>query len=231
MLRRTNINRASLRRAYGSVSDATTKETFEQKHNKNYSTNAEYNTRSCTTTSNGTNGSKHITPTSSLSRSDSKESWDENEYQSIKNTKNSQNDSEQQERYKSMTHWNNSENNSDSKKSWTENEQLNRSDLKLKNEQQGKANSKVSWIENEQRSRCDLKKSQAENEQQRKGSSNNSLHKNELCQPEIKKSQSINKEYGRTDFKEFLSETCKTRTEMTTELVPGLIIQGHVTEL
>jgi hypothetical protein len=235
MLRKTNINRASLRRAHDSVSEATTKEIFEQKHNKNYSINVENNTRSSTITYSSTNGSKHITPTFSLSRSDSQESWNEIEHRSTNNTKSSQSESKQQNKHNSITYWNNCGNNSDSKKS---------------------------WLENEQWSRYNLKKSQAENEHQGKASSRKSSYKNELCQSEFMKSQNKNKQCGRTDSKKILSETeqhslkntsnlkkslneyehnsCtetreqwKNRIEMTTttELVPGLIIQGQVTDL
>jgi hypothetical protein len=259
MLRKTNINRASLRRAHNSVTEATPREIFEEQHSKTYSTNGENNTRPSTIVYNSTNRSKGATPTSNLSMSDSKESCNENEHWRI-NNKSSQSKNEQQDKYKSMIYWNNCENNSHSNKSWAENEQC-RSDLKksqAKNEQQGKK----SWTENEQCNRSDFNKSEAENKEHGKASSKKTSYKNERCQSEIMRSQNKTEECGRTDSKEILSENeqhsskntsnlnnslneneqnnCKetteqwkNRTEMTTttELVPGLIIQGQVTDL
>lgn len=42
MLRKTNINRASLRRNTDSISETAANQTLDQKHNKNYSVNKEY---------------------------------------------------------------------------------------------------------------------------------------------------------------------------------------------
>lgn len=231
MLRKTNINRASLRRAHDAVSEATTKEISEQRNNKNSSTNGENNTRSRT---NSTHRHNRITPASSLSRSDPKESWNEYEHRSTNNTKSSQSESEEQDKYNSILYWSNCESNSDSKKP---------------------------SIENYQR-RSDLNKSEAENERKGKASSSKSSYKIEPCESEFMKSQNKNEQRGRIDSKKILSEnkqpgsknvsnlknsfneyennSCtrtreqwKNKTEITstTELVPGLIIQGQVTDL
>lgn len=245
MLRKTNVTRASLRRTHDTASEGITRETSDQKYNKNHLSNDKSHLTSSSTPYNGSNTSKHTSPTSNLSKCSSPNPLNENEHRNKKCPKSSWNESEQQYRYNSMIPWNDTENSSDSKTSSIENEQWTKLDLKKsqakheqyksdyvnENEKQSMAISKKYWNES--------KLNQSESMKlQNKGGHCGGFDTNESgIQNEQQKSD------NRPDLKKSFNEyehkspsntrrQWKDKTGITiTELVPGLIIQGEVADL
>ncbi|XP_023714727.2 uncharacterized protein LOC111868372 [Cryptotermes secundus] len=245
MLRKTNVTRASLRRIHDTASEGITRETSDQNYNINYLANDKNYLRSSSTPHNGSNTSKHTSPTSNLSKCSARNPLNENEHGNKKCPKSSWKESEQQERYNSMIPWNDTENSSDSKTSPSENEQWTRFDLKKsqakneqyksnyvnKNEQQSTAISKNYWNESKLK-QSESMKLQNEGEHCRRFNTNESTIQNEQHEsdnrPDLKKSFN---EYEHKSPSKTRKEW-KDKTGITiTELVPGLIIQGEVADL
>jgi hypothetical protein len=250
MLRKTNVNRASLRRAYDIASESKTMENSDQKYNKIYFSNEKYDLRSSNTPYNSSNTPNYTSSMSNLSVCSSLSPLNENEHRNKKYPKSSWNEIEQQDRYSSTIPWNDTENSSDSKTSWTENEQWARYDLKKsqakseqyksdpmkddcvnKNGQQSKAISKKYWnehkLEQSESTKFHNKSKHCERFDTTEHSKQNEQH-NSGKRPDL------NKLFHEHEYR----NSTKTRrqwedkTEMTiTELVPGLIIQGKVADL
>ena len=218
MLRKTNINRASIRRAFDSISETAAEQTLDQKHNKNYSVNEEYNLRSKGIIYNRTN-------TSDCSRSASRNPWHENEHWNRHDPKSSRNGSEQQNTYSSINSWNGAENSSNSIK-FACVDSLNR------NEDHIKASSQKPWDENKL-GHSESMKSQNMYKKHGRLDSNRPSLKNE--QHSLKTGQNFRNslsKYKDNSYRESRSQLAdETRKTITIELVPGLIIQGKVTEL
>jgi hypothetical protein len=190
MLRKTNINRASLRRNTNSISETAAEQTLGQKHNKNFSVNEEDNLRPKSTTYKNINTPEHT----------------QNTYSSIKS-------------------WNSVENSSDSNK-FASLGSLNR------NEYQIKTRSQKPWDENHLDQSESMKSQSIYKEHERLGSNRHSLNNEQHSSksgPNFR--NSLNK-YEDNSYRESRSQLeDETRKTTTTELVPGLIIQGKVTEL
>jgi len=218
MLRKTNINRASIRRATDTISETATEQTLDQKHNKNYSVNEEYNLRSKSIIYNQIN-------TSDCSRSASKNPWNENDHWNRHDPKSSRNGSEQQNTYSSINPWNGVENSSNSIK-FACVDPLNR------NEDHIKASSQKSWDENQMGHSESMKSKNIYKNHGRLDSNRPSL-KNEQHSlkngPNFRNSLSKYKDNSYRESRSQLED--ETRKTTTMELVPGLLIQGKVTEL
>jgi hypothetical protein len=218
MLRKTNISRASLRRANDSISETAAEHTLDQKHNKNYSVNEQYNVRSKSIIYNRIN-------TSDCSRAASRNPWHENEHWNRHDPKNSRNGSEQQNTHSSINSWNGVGNSSSSIK-FACADSLNR------NEDHIKASSQKPWDEN-QMGHSESMKSQNIYKKHGRLDSNRPSLKNE--QHSLKKGPNFRNslsKYKDNNYRESRSQLeDETRKITTIELVPGLIIQGKVTEL
>lgn len=218
MLRKTNINRASIRRATDSISETAVEQTLDQKHNKNYSVNEEYSLRSKSTIYSRIN-------TSDCNRSAARNSWHENEHCNRHDPKSSRNGSEQQNTYSSINSWNGVENSSNSIK-FACMDSLNR------NEDHIKASSQKPWDEN-QLGHSESMKSQKIYKKHGRLDSNRPSLKNEQHSlkngPNFRNSLSKHKDNSYRESRSQLEDG--TRKTTTIELVPGLIIQGKVTEL
>jgi len=218
MLRKTNINRASIRRANDSIPENASEQTLDQKHNKNYSVNEEYNLRSKSIIHNRIN-------TSDCSRSASRNPWHENEHWNRHDPKSSRSRSEQQNTYSSINSWNGVENSSNSIK-FACADSLNR------NEDHIKASSQKPWDENQLGHSESMKSKKIYKKHGRLDSNRPSL-KNEQHYSKngqnFRHSLSKHKDNSYRESRSQLED--ETRKTTTIELVPGLIIQGKVTEL
>jgi hypothetical protein len=218
MLRKTNINRPSLRRATDNISETAAEQTLDQKHNRNYTVNEEYNLRSKSIIHNRIN-------TSDCSRSASRNPWHENEHWNRYDPKSSSNGSEQQNTYSSINSWNGVENSSNSI-------QFACVDSLNRNEDHIQASSQKHWDEN-QLGHSESMKSQNIYKKQGRLDSNRPSLKNE--QHSLKNGQNFRNSlstYTDNSYRERRSQLeDETRKTTTIELVPGLIIQGKVTEL
>lgn len=245
MLRKTNVTRASLRRTHDTASEGITRETSDQNYNKNYLSNDKNHLRSSSTPYNGSNTSKHTSPTSNLSKCSAQKPLNQTELRNKECPKGSLKESEQQERYNSMIPWNDTENSSDSKTSPSENEQWTRfylkksqakneqykSDYANKNEHQSTAISKNYWNESKL-NQSESMKLQNKGEHCRRFDTNESTIQNGQHEsdngPDLKKS--FNEYEQKSPSK--TRRQWKDKTGITiTELVPGLIIQGEVADL
>jgi hypothetical protein len=224
MLRKTNINRASIRRATDSILETGIQQTLDQKHNKNYSVYEEYNRRSKSIIYDSLNTSEHTHLISDCSSSDSKNPLDENEHWNRNDPKSSRNGSEQQNTCSYIKSWNGVENSSDSIK-FASVDSLNR------NEDHIKASSQKAWDENKL-CRSESMKSQNKYENHGRLDSNRPLLKNEQhsSKNEPNFRNSLNK-YEDNSYRESRSQSEDETRTTRIELVPGLIIQGKVTEL
>lgn len=235
MLRKTNINRASIKRATDSLSETATEETLNQKHKKNYSINEDYNLTSRSITYNNIRTPQHIHCPSSCSRSDSASPWHKKENWNRNDPRSSRNGSELQKTYNSIKSWNGAEKSSDSKKNGIENEQHIRSatvESLNRKEHHSKASSQKPWNENKL-DPSEFMKSQNIYEEQGRLDSNRPLLKNEQHSSKhgANFKKSLNK-YEHTSHRECRSQwEDKTKVITKVDLVPGLIIQGQVTEL
>ncbi|KAJ9591054.1 hypothetical protein L9F63_027736, partial [Diploptera punctata] len=129
MLRKTNTNRASLKRAHEKRQDTPIQETYEQHHDKNITTNERCDSRSSSIVYNSSAGFRSPTPSIG-----SKKSWTGNEQWNKPQTKkawnnNDTNDNDEWNKAYSTMSWNDNEhwNKSDSKKSWNDEEESNES--------------------------------------------------------------------------------------------------------
>jgi hypothetical protein len=221
MLRKTNINRASIRRATDSISETAAEQTLEQKHNKDSSVNEEYSLRSKSIIYNNIITSEHTHLTSSCSKSDSKNPWHENKHWNRSDPKSSRNGSAST--YSSIKSWNGAGNSSDSSKSASV-DPLNRND-------DSKVSSQQPWNENKL---CQSESTKSQNIYEKHGrrDSNRPSLKNDQHSSKNRPNfrNSLNK-YEHNSYRERRSQW-EDKTKITTiELVPGLIIQGQVTEL
>jgi hypothetical protein len=224
MLRKTNINRASLRRVTDSIPDTTAEQTLDQKHDKDYSVNEEYSLRSKSIIYNNITTSEHKYLTSSC-RSDSKNPWHKNEHGNRSNPKSSRNGVGQQATYSCIKSCNGAGNSSDSIKSASV-DSLNRNDYHRE------ASSKKLWSENKLCQSESVKSQNVYEKVQRQDSDRPPL-KNEQESSKNRPNfiNSLNK-YEHNSSRERRNQwEDKTKTTLTTELVAGIIIQGQVTEL
>jgi hypothetical protein len=223
MLRKTNINRASLRRNTESISETAANQTHDQKHNKNYSVNKEYNLRSKSIIYNSINTSEQTHLTSGCSRSDSNNIWHENEQWNRNYPKSYRYGSEQQNTYSPIKSWNRVENSSDSTK-FVSVDSLNR------NEDHIKASYQKPWDENQLGQSESMKSRSIYGKHGRLDSDRPSLHNEQHSSkngPNFR--NSLNKYNSYRESRGQSEE--ETRKTTTIELVPGLIIRGKVTEL
>jgi len=218
MLRKTNINRASLRRANDNISENAAEHTLDQKHNKNYSVNEEYNVTSKSIIYNRIN-------TSDSSRAASRNPWHENEQWNRHDPNSSTNGSEQQNTNSSINSWNGVGNSSSSIK-FACVDSLNR------NEDQIKASSQKPSDENQVDHSESMKSQNIYKKNGRLDSNRPSLNNEQHSSkngPNFRNSLSKYKDNSYRESRSQLED--ETRKITTIELIPGLIIQGKVTEL
>jgi hypothetical protein len=250
MLRKTNVNRASLRRTYDIAPESKTMETSDQKYNRIYFSNEEHDLRSSNTPYNSSNTSNYTSSMSNLSMCSSRNTSNENEHRNKQYLKSSWNESEQQDRYSSTISWNDTENSADSKAPWIKHEQSARFDLKksqAKNEQYKSDPMKYDYVnKNGQQSMAISKKYWNESKLEQSESMNfhnKGKHCGRFDTTEPSKQNEQHNSEKRPDLQKLFHEheyqnitktrwQCEDKTGITiTELVPGLIIQGKVADL
>jgi hypothetical protein len=250
MLRKTNINRSSLRRTYDTTSESVTREIPDQEYSKDYFSNEKYNLRSSSTPYSSSNTSNHTNSMSYIGKYSSQTPSNENEHRNKKYPESSCNDNEEQDGYNSMISWNDTENSPNSKISWTGNEEWARLDPKksqAKNEQYKYEPMKSDYMNKNRQHRMEISKK--------------CWNESKLGQSECMKFQKKGEHFGRFDTKEYSIQNeqqksnnktdlkklssehehqTPTRTRMqwedktgltVTELVPGLIIKGKIADL
>ncbi|PSN54627.1 hypothetical protein C0J52_10832 [Blattella germanica] len=241
MLRKTNTNRASLRRAQNRDAASPIQESHEHQYNRN-SADDRCDSRASSIVYNSNARSKHTSPTPSVG---SKKSWSGNDRWNKQEPKKSWNNNEQWST-NDNDRWSKSDNNwnkPDGKKSWNENEQWDdckpptpwneNTDFYRPAPSQmwtgDSPDSKTSWHDNEQQSRSDSSKYWNENYLYRSDSFKSGKMSVKSDNSKLITGSTFSESKRQSPDK--LKDQQENDSITTTELFPGLILEGVVADL